>query len=88
MLMRKSRSLLVTVMAICRLGAVYVPMFLADAGKSDSPQSQGIIEWDRAYGGRWFIDPAWKLTAIVLTSTSFKDTAGAFPIDVRDAVYG
>lgn len=40
------------------------------------------------HGSRWFVDPARKLTAIALTNTSFEGMAGAFPIDLRDAVYG
>lgn len=39
------------------------------------------------HGGRWFADPARKLTAIALANTSFEGMAGAFPIDARDAVH-
>lgn len=41
-----------------------------------------------AYGGRWFVDPARKLTAIALTNMSFEGMVRALPIDVRDAVHG
>lgn len=52
-----------------------------------TPQSKGTIQWGGAYGHSWFVDPVEKLTVVALTNTAFEGMSGAFPTDVRDAVY-
>lgn len=61
---------------------------LADASQSDSPQGQGTLQWGGVYGHSWFLDPANKLSVVALTNTAFEGMSGAFPVAVRDAVYG
>ncbi|MFB9269928.1 serine hydrolase domain-containing protein [Bradyrhizobium erythrophlei] len=61
---------------------------LTDARKSGSPQSNGTIGWGGAYGHNWFIDPARKLTVVILTNTTFEGVSGAFPAEIRNAIYG
>lgn len=60
---------------------------LADPSLTGTPQSPGTLEWNGAYGHRWFIDPKRELSVVALTNTAFEGMSGAFPIDVRNAVY-
>jgi CubicO group peptidase (beta-lactamase class C family) len=46
------------------------------------------LQWNGAYGHKWFIDPANELTVVALTNTAFEGMVGRFTIDVRNAVYG
>lgn len=41
-----------------------------------------------AYGHSWFVDPEHRLTVVALTNTAFEGMSGAFPQEIRDAVYG
>ena len=41
-----------------------------------------------AYGHNWFIDRANGLSVVALTNTAFEGMGGAFPTDIRNAVYG
>ncbi|MBZ7925082.1 beta-lactamase family protein [Ensifer adhaerens] len=52
-----------------------------------TPQSRGTLQWDGAYGHKWFVDPARGLTVIALTNTAFEGMNGRFPVDLRDAIY-
>lgn len=61
---------------------------LDDPAGTDTPQSKGTIQWGGAYGHSWFVDPARKLTVVALTNTAFEGMSGAFPTEIRDAVYG
>ena len=61
---------------------------LTDAQNAGTPQSTGTIRWGGAYGHSWFIDPANRLTVIALTNTTFEGMSGAYPGEIRDAVYG
>lgn len=60
---------------------------LDDPELAHTPQSRGTIQWGGAYGHSWFVDPARKLTVVALTNTAFEGMSGAFPTDVRNAVY-
>lgn len=53
-----------------------------------TPQGKGTIQWGGAYGHSWFVDKAAGLTAVALTNTAFEGMSGAFPGEIRDAVYG
>lgn len=61
---------------------------LNDPALTGTPQSPGTIAWGGAYGHSWFIDRAAGLTVVALTNTAFEGMSGAFPIEIRDAVYG
>ncbi|WP_291159451.1 serine hydrolase domain-containing protein [Ensifer sp. SSB1] len=52
-----------------------------------TPQSRGTLQWDGAYGHKWFVDPARGLTVVALTNTAFEGMNGRFPVDLRDAIY-
>lgn len=60
---------------------------LLDPEAAGSPQSAGTWQWGGVYGGHWFVDPAQGLSVVVLTNTSLAGVIGAFPNEVRDAVY-
>lgn len=60
---------------------------LNDPDLAQTPQSVGTWMWGGAYGHSWFVDPAKKLVVLGLTNTTFEGMNGAFPKDVRDAVY-
>ncbi|BCP53523.1 serine hydrolase [Kaistia sp. 32K] len=70
------------------MGFGYGWAVLEDPELAQSPQSRGTIQWGGAYGHSWFVDPARKLTVVALTNTAFEGMSGAFPLDVRNAVYG
>ena len=61
---------------------------LVDPKAADTPQAPGTLQWNGAYGHKWFIDPANELTVVALTNTTFEGMIGRFPVDVRNAVYG
>jgi CubicO group peptidase (beta-lactamase class C family) len=61
---------------------------LVDPTAAGTPQAPGTLQWNGAYGHKWFIDPANALTVVALTNTAFEGMVGRFPIDVRNAVYG
>jgi len=60
---------------------------LVDPKAAGSPQSPGTLQWNGAYGHKWFIDPANELTVVALTNTTFEGMVGRFTADVRNAVY-
>ena len=54
---------------------------------AQTPQNAGTLAWGGAYGHSWFIDPKAELSVVIFTNTAFEGMIGAFPRDVRDAVY-
>ena len=46
------------------------------------------LQWNGAYGHKWFIDPTNELTVVALTNTAFEGMIGRFTVEVRNAVYG
>lgn len=60
---------------------------LVEPEMAGTPQSRGTLQWDGAYGHKWFIDPARGLTVVALTNTAFEGMIGRFPDDLRDAIY-
>jgi CubicO group peptidase (beta-lactamase class C family) len=60
---------------------------LDDPTLAGTPQSKGTIQWGGVYGHTWFVDRANALSAVVLTNTAFEGMSGAFPIDIRNAIY-
>jgi CubicO group peptidase (beta-lactamase class C family) len=61
---------------------------LADPKAAGTPQARGTLQWNGAYGHKWFIDPTNDLTVVALTNTTFEGMVGRFTVDVRNAVYG
>ena len=61
---------------------------LVDPKAAGTPQASGTLQWNGAYGHKWFIDPAHELTVVALTNTAFEGMIGRFTVDVRNAVYG
>ena len=61
---------------------------LVDPKAAATPQARGTLQWNGAYGHKWFIDPANELTIVALTNTAFEGMIGRFTVDVRNAVYG
>lgn len=60
---------------------------LVEPETAGTPQSPGTLQWDGAYGHKWFIDPVRGLTVVALTNTAFEGMNGRFPVDLRDAIY-
>jgi CubicO group peptidase (beta-lactamase class C family) len=61
---------------------------LVDPSIAHTPQTAGTLQWNGAYGHKWFIDPGNELTVVGLTNTAFEGMVGRFTVDVRNAVYG
>ncbi len=61
---------------------------LVDPTATGTPQAPGTLQWNGAYGHKWFIDPANEFTVVSLTNTAFEGMTGRFTVDVRNAVYG
>jgi CubicO group peptidase (beta-lactamase class C family) len=61
---------------------------LVDPKATGTPQAPGTLQWNGAYGHKWFIDPPNELTVVALTNTAFEGMIGRFTVDVRNAVYG
>ncbi|AKU15369.1 serine hydrolase domain-containing protein [Luteipulveratus mongoliensis] len=51
------------------------------------PSSVGTLQWGGVYGHTWFVDPARRLTVVALTNAVPEGLFGAFPEDIRKAVY-
>jgi CubicO group peptidase (beta-lactamase class C family) len=61
---------------------------LVDANAARTPQAPGTLQWNGAYGHKWFVDPANALTVVAFTNTAFEGMVGRFTVDVRNAAYG
>ncbi|MFD2238211.1 serine hydrolase domain-containing protein [Aureimonas populi] len=61
---------------------------LVDPAPTGTPQAPGTLQWGGAYGHSWFIDRANGLSVVALTNTAFEGMSGAFPTEIRNAVYG
>ena len=61
---------------------------LENPAAAGTPQGRGTIQWGGAYGHSWFVDPEAGLSVVALTNTAFEGMSGAFPGEIRDAVYG
>ncbi len=60
---------------------------LVDPAAAQTPQSPGTMSWGGVYGNTWFIDPAKKLSVVILTNTVPEGLWGRTVTDVRNAVY-
>lgn len=54
---------------------------------TQTPQSKGTIQWGGVYGHSWFVDPVEDLIVVALTNTALEGLLGAYPMEIRDAVY-
>ncbi len=61
---------------------------VTDPNAALTPQSAGTIDWGGVYGHRWFVDPQRRLSVVALTNTALEGMSGAFPQELRDAIYG
>lgn len=68
--------------AFCFLGAL-----VTDPVAAGTPQPAGTYEWGGIYGHRWFVDPLNRLSVVMMSNTANEGCSGAFPGDVRDAIY-
>jgi CubicO group peptidase (beta-lactamase class C family) len=69
-------------------GFGYGAIVLKDSVLAKSPQAAGTWTFNCAYGQSFFVDPERKLTVVAFTNTALEGGFGAFPIEIRDAVYG
>lgn len=60
---------------------------LCDSTLDRSPHDAGTWRWGGGYGHDWFVNPRRALTVVSMTNTAFEGSDGAFPINLRDAVY-
>lgn len=60
---------------------------LLDPSAAQTPQNPGTFQWGGALGCHWFVDPVAGLSVVVLTNTSVAGVIGAFPSELRDAIY-
>jgi CubicO group peptidase (beta-lactamase class C family) len=60
---------------------------LCDSTLDRSPHDAGTWRWGGGYGHDWFVNPRRELTVVSLTNTAFEGSDGAFPVNLRDAVY-
>ncbi len=65
----------------------FMAAILVDPKAAGSVQGKNTIEWGGAYGGNWWIDRAAGLTVVILTNTTPEGMSGAFPGEVKKAVY-
>lgn len=61
---------------------------LVDPARTGTPQAPGTLQWGGAYGHNWFIDRANGLSVVALTNTALEGMSGAFPAEIRNAIYG
>ena len=61
---------------------------LVDPAAAGSGHSPGVWLWGGVYGHSWFVDPARKLSVLVMTNTAIEGMTGAFATEVAGAVQG
>jgi CubicO group peptidase (beta-lactamase class C family) len=59
---------------------------LLDPAAASSPHSPGVWLWGGVYGHSWFVDPARKLSVLVMTNTAIEGMSGQFSLDIAAAV--
>lgn len=69
-------------------GFGYGVSYLRDPAPTGSPLNAGTVRWNGAYGHFWWIDPVARLSAVLLTNTTFEGMAGQIRGDLERAVYG
>lgn len=61
---------------------------LRDPAAAGVPFAPGTLEWGGIYGHGWIVDRQNGVTVVSCTNTAIEGCLGAFPKDVRRAVYG
>jgi len=64
-----------------------VAALVTDPAAAKTPQPVGTYEWGGIWGHRWFVDPTNRISAVIMTNTANEGCSGAFPLNVRDAIY-
>jgi CubicO group peptidase (beta-lactamase class C family) len=59
---------------------------LRDSALAGAPHDPGTWRWSGGYGNDWFVNPTRRLAMVSLTNTAFEG-CGAYPLDLRDAIY-
>jgi CubicO group peptidase (beta-lactamase class C family) len=60
---------------------------LRDRQVAGVPHENGTWRWGGAYGNEWFVNPDRRLTVVSLSNTALEGTEGAYPRNLRDAIY-
>lgn len=60
---------------------------ITDPAAAQTPQSAGTLTWGGVYGHNWFIDPHRRLSVVSLSNTALEGMNGAFPGQLRNAIY-
>lgn len=66
----------------------YFGAVVEDRRLAMTPQAAGTVRWGGVYGLDWFIDRRNGLTALTVTNNALEGCTGAYPLDIRDAIYG
>lgn len=61
---------------------------LEDPVAAKVPLSAGSWRWGGVYGHTWWVDPAQRLSVVIITNTGVEGMSGAFSSDIASAVYG
>ena len=69
-------------------GFGYGGAVLDDPVLAKTPQAKGTLQWGGVYGHAWFVDRSNGWSVVALTNTALEGMSGAFPTQIRDAVYG
>ena len=60
---------------------------LLDPAAAGTPQHAGTWQWGGVLGTHWFVDPEARLTVVAMTNTAIAGVIGAFPAELRNAIY-
>ncbi len=58
-----------------------------DRATAQRPLPAGAFEWGGAWGTRFWVDPQWGLSVVLMTNTTREGVDGRLPNDLRDAVW-
>ncbi len=60
---------------------------LLDPKAAASPCSMGANDWGGVWGLSWYLDPIRRITSLVCTNTALEGCVGAFPTEIRNAIF-
>jgi CubicO group peptidase (beta-lactamase class C family) len=60
---------------------------ITDPIAAQTPQSAGTLTWGGVYGHSWFLDAQRRLSVVSLSNTALEGMNGAFPAQLRNAIY-
>jgi len=69
-------------------GYGYGAAVLRDPVSAGVPMNPGTVRWGGAFGHSWWVDPAARISVVLLTNTAFEGMAGRIRTDIVNAVYG